>query len=1236
MATHHKMTLFHTIENNDFEMLNFFVENGENVNNCDMDHQYSPLHYACKFGNIKIIQYLVENGAELDTIDKYGRTPLCFAAENGHINIVKYLLKLGAQIRFDGFLYMDTPIPWAARNGHLEIVKLLVEQEKLDVKTPDRYHKYIIHYAAQSGNTDLVKFIGNQNINVEVYDENSRTPLFFAASTGNLEVVKYLDGLGANLSYIDKHHMNPIFFAVKHLKVVEYLCDNGVNFLQLDVRHRNCLFPAAIRGSLEVIRYLVEEKKVPCTTSGRYGDTPLLLAVTNGRFDVVEYLLERGAIYQLNEPAPLGLDFVCVAALEGGYFDIVKLLVQNGADIDAKYYGKTCLYQSVEREKTETVQKLIENGASTHMLFGADNHSLLHLAIQKKNYNIVQLLIVMNSDVNILNKKGYSPLHYAVLEGQFNILKLLREKGAEVNTETYFSNRTPLIDAAALGELNMIKYLIDNNADMNATDSEGYSTLHKAVSIDRLDIVKFFGDYNANVNTFTTPVERTPLLDAVGNGNIEMAKYLLGKGAYINAMDDKGYTALHEAAKANNADFVLYLIRYGANVNLAGGYNKGTVLHHAAEKGKLQIVKQLIENNADITALTYDNYTALHRAVLATKLKTTKYLVENGADVNTIGDPKRRSVLIDAVVSGDLNIFNIILEFGADVTTADKEGYTALHKAVLNNQLEKTRLLIGKGANINCRGGPNGETPIHIAAKMGKIIVKLLFENGADLNSRGNDGNTPLHTAVLHGKVMIVQYLVEKGVNVNIEGGREHKPAIYYAAKNGNYVLRKFLVDNGADDKQWGKTYMEILVHAVNREKLDINYYDNTTGYTALHWAVIRNDSMMFMDEVNERDESSLKSVIKLVRMGAKLDGIDNEGYTPLHRAVLMEKMRTAQYLLENGAQITREGGPSRKTILHDAAKVLFEKLDFVKSLVEKGADVNAVDIDGITPIQESVKAGHLNIAKYLLQNGAEVRQQDEFFVFEAVKKNDRDFLETVLKRSVNINSQDEMGCTPLLLVVTYGPFELVPILLEMGADINLPDESGNTPLHIAAQSTDINDYMYTLSRLSLVELLIKNNATIDARNEFGNSPLHQSLSSHKPGRYTLEIVEDLILKGANVNMKTGSRYDLENDVYKVNAMRAVNLTPLHYAVLQNDTRIVQYLVDKGADMLAEDSLGETPIMLAKRKNLVKFDLKLNVPQKFVHTVNSFIGSDHHILKKISFVNDIKSITSTTESLSLN
>lgn len=154
-----------------------------------------------------------------------------------------------------------------------------------------------------------------------------------------------------------------------------------------------------------------------------------------------------------------------------------------------------------------------------------------------------------------------------------------------------------IIRASVKGDLAQVKKLVDEGADVNATDSS----------------------------------KRTALLEAAWGGHTDVVKYLVDCGASVNCVEVSGYTPLMRAAEEGHTAVVTLLLKKNADVNARGNVRGSTPLMLAAEKGEVKIVELLLDGGALINAVDQFEETALARAYRAEQMKVVAFLESKGA-----------------------------------------------------------------------------------------------------------------------------------------------------------------------------------------------------------------------------------------------------------------------------------------------------------------------------------------------------------------------------------------------------------------------------------------------------------------------------------------------------------------------------------------------------------------------------------------------------------------------------
>jgi ankyrin repeat protein len=216
----------------------------------DQNIVLEAMSLASQLGNLKIVKYLVENGADINAKAFYEYTPIIIACLNGRFDIVNYLAKNGADVNARD-AYNDTALILASEKGHIEIVKCLVEYGA-DVNALDNHNRTALISAFEKGHFEIVKFFENESKSKIKIAE-----LLLALRSGNLEKVK---------CFVEKD-ADP----------------NSKRFY-----NNKSLIEATKYGHLEIVKYLVEHE-ADVNTTNKYKETPLIIATKNGDLEVVRY-----------------------------------------------------------------------------------------------------------------------------------------------------------------------------------------------------------------------------------------------------------------------------------------------------------------------------------------------------------------------------------------------------------------------------------------------------------------------------------------------------------------------------------------------------------------------------------------------------------------------------------------------------------------------------------------------------------------------------------------------------------------------------------------------------------------------------------------------------------------------------------------------------------------------------------------------------------------------------------
>ncbi|WP_028329854.1 ankyrin repeat domain-containing protein [Brachyspira alvinipulli] len=419
--------------------------------------------------------------------------------------------------------------------------------------------------------------------------------------------------------------------------------------------------------------------------------------------------------------------------------------------------GISVLYEAIDNNNIEYIKELIINGINLNVRL-PDNYTnnlsgatpLLY-SIYKNNTDITRLLIENGANLNIKDFKTWNSIMYAAAFSDINTLVMLIEKDETlINSKTEF-HVNPLHIASDHNNLEAIMYLCTNsNIDINERDIDGWTSLYHAANSKSIEaynlLIRLGADTNIGDNDNVLPstvLERkiehennqfreidNNLLKAIETNGIKTMRNLIRAGANVNTKDGYGLSALHFAIKNNNLDAVKILLG-NRNINLEAELPEGYFTH-------------LVNEQAD--AIYIGRATPLLYAILKSNgdSRIVNMLIKKGANVNA-RDEESWSAFLYAAAFGNPDILGSLYYKNRKlINTKTKDNATALHMAVVYDNLENIKYLVEK-LNINIDAqDDDGWTALYYAAiNNKKDAYKLLLKLGADKNIANNEGLKP-------------------------------------------------------------------------------------------------------------------------------------------------------------------------------------------------------------------------------------------------------------------------------------------------------------------------------------------------------------------------------------------------------------------------------------------------------------------------------------------------------------
>ncbi|MBE3042648.1 ankyrin repeat domain-containing protein [Candidatus Bathyarchaeota archaeon] len=688
---------------------------------------------------------------------------------------------------------------------------------------------------------------------------------------------------------------------------------------------------------------------------------------------------------------------------------------------------------------------------------------------------------------------------------------------------------------------------------VNVVSRASWTLLHAAAWGGQYSTAELLLGRSASVNieaeSSLTPLGLVAVIppDQLRPQHLGIAGLLIDRGADLSR-GGLGNTPLHLAALAGHHDMVSFLLSRGALVGL-GNWEGQSALHCAVQGGHCLVASKLIENGADVKQLG-SGVPLLHRAVLTGRLDMVETLVAAGVDVNIVG-PDGTTALLVASSTGPPDIVRYLLANGSilERRTAG-EGLSALDAAATNGQLESVKEILDY---IESRKfTPSDKTYAWVTA--GKCaqsqskICEYIYER---TNCQRDLGAGILHWAVTQDCMPLLSFLIHREVDLKTPSS-DGWSALHSAAMTGNMSIARAILDTG----------------------FDVNYSGHASR-TALHQAVAA-------------DQPS--AVAFLLSNGADPSVRDENAQLPVHIAIdygAMAALRALPLTIGDFAVPEFDGKTLVGLASESGDSALLTTLLAIERTLYPGHQGS---------LQQAVGAGDTQLVRQLLDHGADLEAED----FEghsplrnAVKKRNREAVSILVESGADLESRCNLGATPLYWAATHNDLELAKLLISHGADVNSRKFRSQCPILVAAASDGHPD---------MVDLLIKSGCDIRCRAPNGITALHQATLRGQTETATRLVQAglpvDLVGDRGQSALIYACRHAQHNTAAALvglganaNLADADNKTPLHVAAEEGHWPAAEALFRGSAyiDVDVNDNETETPMITAARKGRTEF-----------------------------------------------
>jgi ankyrin repeat protein len=525
------------------------------------------------------------------------------------------------------------------------------------------------------------------------------------------------------------------------------------------------------------------------------------------------------------------------------------------------------------------------------------------------------------------------------------------------------------------------------------------------------------------------PPPDAPVADAARAGDLETVRLLLQRGADVNGSQGDGMTALHWAAERGDVDMVETLLFAGANTISTTRNGSYTALHLAARAGNADVMVALLDAEANAEARSSSGATPLHFAARAASSQAVRVLLDEGVEIDSRESAYEQTPLMWAAAFDHVEVVRLLLERGADHTLVSRVEDIAARGRADQDAVRRRNARVDAMIALREAEEEGRDASLEDLNSVARTIEQFQAETDPEDESEEaaeaepeplsyNDliwrkgGLTALHFAARQGSDRSALALLEAGADIDRQSEGDFSPPMLLATINGHFDLAKELLDRGADPSLTSEAGATPLYTALNLHWHPKSIYPQPQAFKQQE-----NDYLALMRallEAGADPDVRLEKTLWYMEYNFERLSVEFAGATPFWRAAYAQDVPAMQLLIEFGADptIPTKRMPERRFRgfdeemeedpsglppvplygpaaypIHAATGIGFGEgyaggfhrgapnswLAATRYLVEElGADVNARDVNGFSPLHHAASRGDVAVIEYLLEHGAD------------------------------------------------------------------------------------------------------------------------------------------------------------------------------------------------------------------------------------------------------------------------